>query len=847
MKNPQNSTLLSPTSSKLMTQYIVKANLNHHYSKLQNAKPRIDNSLPDSMLKSQKVRDRKRQEGQPYYTKSSQRSKSRQSSRPQSQFSNSGDSKEYWMDKYGDDLEAEVERIVQMTLNGRSQELQHVSLYAQHQRDSAKQLDATYQETVRSRNHDGHFSSLSRSCVSPHSLVSNSEKLVSDRRAGMSARSENQDLLKTRAHMFTEPDKPFVPKILKSNRSSLLNHYKYYNAPKRQRERQSCNDNNASALSFGSREDSKGEVPVPKPRQKANLGNTQTLTRKSDEGDKRVPPLDISADEDKNKFFTKKSTPVLTRSHVKLSDPQSLTDLPHSSGSFNKSQSLRIQGGQTKDEVKLASDHKIAEKNARKKRHMTLTSGRGSRTFSKTEREEETDHTEFLKDVTDEILMKGLYTNRSIQRVFDAHARKRKDQLNEVETRKLFTKLQKDLDLAKNDVKVSPKRIPSSSLASVEVTRKDPDQDAVPLSPLILKEYEEKIFRDENSPITSEVHSSTDDNILRASDEDDLTQKAQEVEELKNTNVSCEKPGNDYEDGSLVEEKTNLYRKPVNNCDNKNLVGGKTKNVTDPLTSDAPKPIPRPRQVQTEKDQNQDAISVPPLMPKENEKVIRNESFPVASKVQSSMDDNAFRANYDNDQIEKVQESELLKNTNGNCKTLENNYGDESIFDSEKAKNVQEQLESSVPKPVPRPRPRRKSSTTNFISSITSSELLSDATLQNSDPKSTELNGTAFQSSVISGKSASGTTSKEHSKVSCSSGIRQLSDFDSEQNLMENKKKNSLNSLNADQKENEEMVSAAKEEMVSPVKSADEDEYNDDFEDDDDDDDGNVDMSDSDF
>ena len=284
--------------------------------------------------------------------------------------------------QYSDALEAEVERIVQMTLNGRNEDIWQEPLYTQSTQDYIKQTNTAHEDTIRSTSRSEQMSSMSRLSFSARSFVSNSEKFGTRQRSRTSTRRENQDLLNTNAHLFTEPDKPFVPKILKSNRTSLLNQYKYYNSAKKVRPKQAIKELDSSKFS-DLRETGKGEAPVPKPRQKSNLGNTLTLSSKTqylNENCRRVPPLDIPADEDQNEFLSeqntlaKKSTQVSARDNLKLLQSQSAMDLPQSPMSLNKSQSLMIQSREAKDELDNAVNHRITPKNLQRKKHMSLNS-----------------------------------------------------------------------------------------------------------------------------------------------------------------------------------------------------------------------------------------------------------------------------------------------------------------------------------------------------------------------------------------------------------------------------------------------------------------------------------------
>lgn len=639
-----------------MTQYIVKTNLNHHYNKLQNAKARIDNSLPDSMLKSQKVRDRKKQENRPHSSKSSRCAKNHQTSRSHSQLSNYGNLEENFMDKYGDDLEAEVERIVQMTLNGRSQDLQG-SLYTQSTKDYNRQTNATSEDTLRSTSRCRKMSSMSQTSFAAPSFVSNSEKQGTGRRPGSSTRREEQDLLHTRAHLFTEPDKPFVPKILKSNRTSLLNQYKYYNPPKKIKPKQHPGDLNQPKLSSDVRESGKGEAPVPKPRQKANPGDTPTLSSKThylNEECKKVPPLEIPADEDQKESLSeqitslKRSPPVSSTGHVKLLHSQSAMDLPKGLGGLNKSESLTTHGSESRDK-EYGLNHMVTPKNQRKKKHVNLNSERSSRSILET-KWEEADYTSFMKEVTEEILMKGLYTNRSIQRVFESHMRKRKGQLNEGEMKKMLSKLQNDIGISRSDLKESTRpTLQSSSASSVKVDSssvqmnqngKEPDQDRDLLSTVMLKEYEEKLIQDENSHVTSEVYSSEID--LHAY-KDYQKQKVKEFE-AKNMNDNSKNPEKSCGD---VEEK-------------------KMK-VSESEGTGARRPVPRPRQKNSTINL---ASSIPANLP----------SFPDNVKVKSDSKGEYLTGNNNQNGIEP-QNSEICPISNGQVAERHPKVGTSSSFE----------------------------------------------------------------------------------------------------------------------------------------------------------------------
>lgn len=112
------------------------------------------------------------------------------------------------------------------------------------------------------------------------------------------------DVIEKHNHVFTQPEKPFTPRVLKSNRVSRIAQSKYYTAPPQKRE----TDESTNAKEATS--------PKPKPRAKPRMNAgmdksgemTDTLmfeslqsrdfSKYSDDREQVVPRLDISLDKD---------------------------------------------------------------------------------------------------------------------------------------------------------------------------------------------------------------------------------------------------------------------------------------------------------------------------------------------------------------------------------------------------------------------------------------------------------------------------------------------------------------------------------------------------------------------
>ncbi|KAJ8308364.1 hypothetical protein KUTeg_013238 [Tegillarca granosa] len=67
------------------------------------------------------------------------------------------------------------------------------------------------------------------------------------------------------------------------------------------------------------------------------------------------------------------------------------------------------------------------------------------------EEEEELKYVEFMKEVTEDVLNRGVFTNRVLKQVFETHIRKRKGELNENRMRLMLVQVRNELDIHEDD------------------------------------------------------------------------------------------------------------------------------------------------------------------------------------------------------------------------------------------------------------------------------------------------------------------------------------------------------------------------------------------------------------
>ncbi|XP_052273057.1 spermatogenesis-associated protein 7 homolog isoform X2 [Dreissena polymorpha] len=424
---------LAPTSAKLTTQYLVLDHMNNHYTKISRAKPAIDNRPPKSLSTSQKARDRKTREvmtktgGRPSPMKAIHRSHTTTGYYQEDIYNEN-----LWGEPDPDDEDDQlVHSIMRTTLRGNQ-------ALGQGQHNEVEQDPEgfnPYTRTTRQR------PSSARSNRSMGSQVSRT--MVQVAKKG----TYDGDVLDKRSHVFTE-GKPFTPRTLKTDRKSRLSQYKYYNKlpPK----------SNSTSAKQELEADQEEEQPVapeekirpqPKPRQQ-RLDQTregpvtmnslmfETLHSrdfKREEPNPDIPKLDISMDTD----------------HLKWVKEQALKAKHRRNSETLKSGTLREEGGLNESVDFGKTDE------------MTLTYGTLGSTKTRpplgsarkiSPEDEEAMYVRFMRDVTNEVLDRGIYTDRSLRQVFKAHIARNKGRLDELRLHQITDDIRQQLNIPRYDM-----------------------------------------------------------------------------------------------------------------------------------------------------------------------------------------------------------------------------------------------------------------------------------------------------------------------------------------------------------------------------------------------------------
>lgn len=434
------SSALAPTSSKITTQYLVLDHMNNHYRKIVGAKSAIDNKPPKTINSSQKVRDRKTRD---YVKKTGSRPNSRMiPSRPHSQMQYHDEvdyaDENQWGDYDPDDEEERlVQNIMRTTLRPKSS-----SANATH--------GSVTEPTDRQYQYQDHANTSLQHQERP--MAENSKWLktrnvmtaVRAITAPTSSRGDKTydgDLLEKRSHVFTE-EKPFTPRTLKTkNRTSRLSEYKYYTPPPQKRSGRKLKEDETQ-----SEDTRKKEAPTPKPRprqsdkspQRVDASMTDTLMFESlqsrdfsrfEDKEGLVPKLDISLDKDHMNWLQEQASKAQIRAK---------------SGTLRSSMS-RIREDEMMDSSEFDQTRNMSTLEKTNTRNFGTTSLSTSHQLKK--EEEELKYMEFMKDVTDDVLTRGVFTNRVLKQVFESHIRKRKGELDERKMRSMLGKVRGELGI----------------------------------------------------------------------------------------------------------------------------------------------------------------------------------------------------------------------------------------------------------------------------------------------------------------------------------------------------------------------------------------------------------------
>ncbi|XP_060569121.1 glutamic acid-rich protein-like isoform X2 [Ruditapes philippinarum] len=430
---------LAPTSAKLTTQYLVLDHMTNHYSKITKAKSAIDNKPPKSMSTSQKARDRKTRD---VVQKTGQRpmSATKSTRRPHTTTGYYNDDDIYNENLWGEvDPEDEEEMMIHNIMRTTLRENHDPDSHQAGNPNQNPDTFSPYARVTRQR------PSSARSARSMGSAVSRTMVQVPAKRG-----TYDGDLLEKRAQVFTE-QKPFTPRTLKTDRKSRLSQYKYYNKlPPKEDKTKKQEVPQEQTTEKKQVEPTSESRPQPKPRH-TRLDRTregpvtmnslmfETLHSRdfSKYNDKNgqnsdIPKLDISMDTDHLKWIKDQASKASARANN-----DTMKSTVHEEDHLDTS----VDFGNT-GEMSLT--------------YGTLGSSKTRPTLGTSKKmnpeDEEAMYVRFMRDVTNEVLDRGIYTDRALRQVFKSHIARNKGHLDELRMHEILDSIRKELDIPRYDI-----------------------------------------------------------------------------------------------------------------------------------------------------------------------------------------------------------------------------------------------------------------------------------------------------------------------------------------------------------------------------------------------------------
>ncbi|KAK3092522.1 hypothetical protein FSP39_003957 [Pinctada imbricata] len=412
---------LAPTSSKLTTQYLVLDHMKNHYSKITKAK----------------LRDRKTRN---YVQKTGRRPVSGMSVdypvRPYSQMTYMEDEEDYMDENQWGEPEDEEERLAQQimrtTLRG-TQSARPRANASTHATYGGSEMDRHGNSVDQSPYYSARLDNTKR----PQSARSSARSIYSTASRTMlptkhslgNKKTYDGDLLEKRSHVFTESEKPFTPRILKSNRKSKLSDTKYYVAPPQKRapsqtERSETHEKTENAS------------PTPKPRAKPRMTTplnktgemTDTLMFESlqsrdfssySDREQLVPRLDISLDKDHMNW---------------LAEQKSKADI--------RSRSDQLKAGMTK----IREGEMMESTDFNQTGDLTMTGTLGFLFNYKSINSQSNYRTFGTKTLTSQRL-----STEVLRQVFETHIAKKRGKLNEERMRSMLGQVRDELNIPEDE------------------------------------------------------------------------------------------------------------------------------------------------------------------------------------------------------------------------------------------------------------------------------------------------------------------------------------------------------------------------------------------------------------
>lgn len=427
------SSAFAPTQNKLSSQHMIIDHMNAHNRKISAARSAIDNKPPKSMQVSQKKRDQLKREAIRQSVQSGVRpsSKAKRRTPPPSQDENQTDEMHTSMadmaiieqlvqdtqrEKYGDQYVEQYKEQYMASQPGKRGSVTADRVQRQMRQEDMQMVD---QMVYDNRNSPSSYRSPRTTSMVSDWAAKTGKQL------GTPRKKMGGDLLVTSGHKFTEPQRLFTPRTLKTDRQSRLSQYKYYNPPKTKVKKENQHLNGVYP--------SRSETPVTEDMFDETL-MSRDFNRLKQSG--TVPTLDISVDADHFKWLKEQAVKAEARTHR-----HSKRDDLDFGAEREVGPGLTMTQNSDVESLKKAGTTKPVAP----KRSVSRTLSRSQTMQRVNDEEEELKYLDFVSDVTNDVLQRGIFTNRVLKQVFEFHIEKNKDKLKISRMRALLDTLREDL------------------------------------------------------------------------------------------------------------------------------------------------------------------------------------------------------------------------------------------------------------------------------------------------------------------------------------------------------------------------------------------------------------------
>ncbi|XP_070577594.1 spermatogenesis-associated protein 7-like [Ptychodera flava] len=423
------SSPLAATSTRLTNQYLVQDQMASHYRRVNSAKAAVDTKPPKSMQISTKTRDRQKRKELERTSRMSSRAGSRASSRdytpPRS--SRLRDDYEKGLTDYDYDF---VNDMVEDT----------------------RYSPSTYR-TPR----------VMKSSVPP-GWTPRTRTLQEDHPM-QTMKWDKMDLLDTAQHKFKEPDKPYTPRTLKREAKSKIAQSKNYNPPKRKSQYNGDQKLGQTKQSeFLSTVNTIPEYNGDIERTASTNMELNTAIRYSDieKTRKAIPTLKIKRDQDHAKWVEDQAQRVAAMNLNETGDYDDYAMDGVGDSTMNEAGKLEDTAAFTtmkseKDGAAFTTMKSEVDGANYSLRHLSTTPTqylsytRRLNNAKVKEEEEELKYLEFVTDVTNDVLNRGIYSNRVLKQIFEKHIERNRGQLDDRRMRRLMEQLRVDLGIPDYD------------------------------------------------------------------------------------------------------------------------------------------------------------------------------------------------------------------------------------------------------------------------------------------------------------------------------------------------------------------------------------------------------------